>query len=267
MQPLPRLLCLCLGLQLLLVSGAKADAELCPHPVIIGWEPWPPYQYVNEDGILTGVDIDMASAIMSELHCQIEFQQVPWKRHLQGLKEGLLDIALGASKTPERAEYAHFSTPYRQELNSLFVRRNTDTESMNTMEDFLKAGNRLGVTLGYFYGDELQALMNQPEYNTRVSYVRDNIQLYQMLDKRRIDGFLADALTVSYQSRQFPEILEFQPVLYANSSHIYIMLSKKKVDIAFVNKLNKTLERMKDTGVLFKINSRYIIPEYQIEAP
>lgn len=257
-----RIICQLLLLLTWIPLHAAAEGDLCDRPLLIGWEPWPPYQYLNNSGTLTGVDIDMANTIMAELKCPVEFQQTPWKRHLQALQDGLLDIALGASKTPEREEYAHFSTPYRQELNSLFILRDLKSTPIRSLQEFLHMGKRLGVTLGYFYGQELQSLFDKKEYHGQLSYVRDNIQLYQMLDKRRIDGFLADALTVSYQSKQFPEIYRFRPVLHANASPIFFMLSKKTIEPAFVEKLNSTLEDMKSSGTLFNITNQYLLPEH-----
>jgi hypothetical protein len=44
-------------------------------------------------------------------------------RHMGDIKNGVRDIAAGAFKNPERAEYAYFSAPYRKETDVLYVRK------------------------------------------------------------------------------------------------------------------------------------------------
>ena len=91
----------------------------------------------------------MANTIMAELKCPVEFQQTPWKRHLQALQDGLLDIALEHQNARTGRGMRTFP-PYRQELNSLFILRDLNPAPINSMQEFLHMGKRLGMTLGYF---------------------------------------------------------------------------------------------------------------------
>ncbi len=50
-------------------------------------------------------------------------KEVRWSDHIVGIRTGIYDIATQATITPERAEYAYFSVPYREEAIALIVPR------------------------------------------------------------------------------------------------------------------------------------------------
>ncbi len=62
---------------------------------VMGWESWEPFQYKNDQGEVTGLDIELISAIMGNIDRKISFKEMPWKRHLTLLEGGRVHIAAG----------------------------------------------------------------------------------------------------------------------------------------------------------------------------
>ena len=74
---------------------------------------WSPWTFHNEDGDLTGYDIEVARAIAAELGVEASFAEGEWDGLLAGLDSGRYDtMANGVSVTPEREEKYAFTEPY-----------------------------------------------------------------------------------------------------------------------------------------------------------
>ena len=75
----------------------------------IGWEPWEPYQYLDENKQLVGLDIELIQSVANIAGCKTKYIKIAsWKRNLIELAKGNLDLAIAASKTVERQEFAQF---------------------------------------------------------------------------------------------------------------------------------------------------------------
>lgn len=100
---------------------ANSWADCGKKPLVVAWEDWPPYQYKDKGGKITGLDNDIVLLVGKEAGCEIKLKSIPWKTTLKHIKAGKIHIALGASKTAEREVYANFSPIYRPEVMDLFV--------------------------------------------------------------------------------------------------------------------------------------------------
>ena len=101
--------------------GQNAQRELKS-----GWYPWDPYQYTvvkNDVKRLTGLDVQLIRAVFEQMGYEVAYEDVSWEQHQLDVKNGVRDIAAGAFKNAERAEYAYFSEPYRKETDVLYVRK------------------------------------------------------------------------------------------------------------------------------------------------
>lgn len=241
----------CFVLLIFVLNTAYADH----YPYAAGWELWYPYQYHNKKGELVGLDIDSFNAIAKQADIQAHFLQVNWKRHLQMLKNGKMDIAVGASFNEERAQYAYFTSPYRIEKVSLFVKKGKVSETkLSQLSDLITSKYIIGVEAGYFYGKEFQELSNNPEFTNHINEVIDLEQNVTMILKGHIDGFLVDPVTLKAFVAKYDLENEFEMhSLPIYQDDIHIMLSKKTCPPELVNLLNQSIEYLKSNGQLEQI--------------
>lgn len=253
-----KLLFAILASSIVILSGSNLWAA-CSNPLLMGWEPWEPYQYqINEQ--LTGLDIELIRTILKNSQCDVTFKEMPWKRHLTEIEKGRVDLAAGASKTSEREVYANYSAPYRTESAVLYVRKGeSNSLKYAELKDIINSSFRLGVARGYYYGENYAQLLKQPKFKAQIHDVTDGNLNYKKLLKKRIDGFLDDpfAATARLRREGLQDQIEIHPMkIY--SDDIFVMFSKKSVEPGIIDAFNQSLEQLKANGVYQQVVDKYL---------
>ncbi len=227
--------------------------------LVIGWEDWPPYEFKDDDGNFTGVDIDLVSAIIENMNYSTFFKEVPWKRNLKEIENGTIDITMGASKTPEREAFAYFSDPYRNESVAMYIRKaDVNKYSFTSLDDIIGTSFRLGVTSGSYNGEKYSVLVNNPEFMKRITETTVESNNYKMLSSNRLDGFLADTVSTTAGLKEeglFDQFVIFMPIY---SDDVFVMLSKKSINPSQVRAFNASLAELKSNGTYNKIMDKYL---------
>ncbi|MBF0549901.1 MAG: amino acid ABC transporter substrate-binding protein [Deltaproteobacteria bacterium] len=225
----------------------------------VGWEPAAPYQYLDSKGHLTGLDIELFSAIAKKVNVKLEFKKILWKKLLSEVEQGTMDIALSATKTAEREKFAFFSDPYRKEVIVLFVRRGeSEKYHFKTLNDLVGSKFRLGVTSGNFYGKSFDLLMKNPTFVKQTEEASDDLSNYQKLLANKIDGFLADQTGTVIDIRK--EGLNGKMDIYPmdiTTEDICFIFSRKSVKPDMVGTFNAGLKALKASGDYDKIINKF----------
>ena len=241
---------------LLLISFSLFPADM--KKLISSWEPWEPYQYMQLDKV-TGLDIQLLTAILNNMDYEVEFLERPWARQLVEIKMGKIDLTGGASKTPEREQYAYFSEPYRTESVVLYIlKEKAGKIKISSLDQIAGSSFKLGVTRDYYYGEEYEKLLENPAFRRNLQEVTDEEINYKKLIGGRIDGFLGDPIVSTRglkKNRLFSKVhVQFE----VYSDDIYVMFSKKSTSPALVAKFNKSLSELKANGIHKGILNKYL---------
>lgn len=95
---------------------------------------WAPWTYEDENGKLTGFEVDVASAVAEKLGVKAEFVTGEWDGLLAGVQGGRYDLmANGVGYTEERAKAYYYSDFYAFNRTALVVRG--DNEGIHSLED------------------------------------------------------------------------------------------------------------------------------------
>lgn len=106
---------------------------------------FPPMEYRDEKGKLTGFDVDLADEIGRRLGVAIEWVPTAWDGVILALQSGKFDIILSSMTiTEERAKMLDFSPPYIWGAQIVVVREKDD--SVKSVPDL--AGKVVGSQLG-----------------------------------------------------------------------------------------------------------------------
>lgn len=217
----------------------------------MGYVPdWPPYQYTDARGVAQGVDIEAARRVLGDLGCPVQMVSVGWPRLFSMLEKGAVDMAAGLSVTPERADIARFSAPYRRELIGLYVRSGqSGTYTFSTLKDIAGSGFRLAVTAGSFYGDEFARLMDSPGFRSHVTEVQ-GADTPSLVAIGRVDGYLLDVLTAAafVDSPDDPMPLERHPGFFIDNGPIHFAFSRGRIAAPFVDRVNAALAAVPTAG-------------------
>ncbi len=244
----------------LLVLAVSLGSGVNACELRMGWEPWKPYQYRNEEGDLKGLDIELMKAVTRQMGCDLTLVERPWKRHLRDLREGRVDLAAGADYSERRADYARFSDAYRTETVRLFVRAGEVAHyQLDTLSDVTEGNFRLGISRGYDYGDTFDAIAARPGAAEHIHAARNDLLNYRKLARKRVDGILTDPLVLHARVRGTELEGAFEPYpLAVKQARIHVMFSRASTSEALVQRFNRAMETITQNGAYDRIFNAYV---------
>ena len=238
-------------------SATTAQTGSCEFTV--GFDAWEPYQYIDVGARVTGLDIELVSAVLNTMGCQVDFKAGTWVSLLGELKNGEIDILLGASKTPAREEFALFSQAYRTEEYTLYVQKD-DAQKLDysSIASFIEGGNRIGVVEDYYYGPEVAMLRDgSATSDAFVPAIMGEVNVARLLD-RDIEGFLEDSFVgASFIRRKALGDFIVAQGLKILSGDTHMMFSKKTVSPDQVAQFDQALQIVKASQQYHEIFARY----------
>ncbi|MEM7054700.1 MAG: transporter substrate-binding domain-containing protein [Pseudomonadota bacterium] len=242
------------------MAAAEAVPEPEPCTLTAGWDPWEPYHYIAAGSEVRGLDIEMIEAIANLANCEVSFEQGNWSGLLNQLRNGNVDVMMGATQIPERENFAHFSEPYREDSFMLYILQGEEERVGNhSLEELMQDGFRIGITQGYYYGAEFDELQMRPELADQIVDVSVGEMNFTHLLDGRIDGFLEHSPVATAIKRRRGDT---DPIVATELSigggPVTFMFSRESVDQEIVQRFNDALQELKDSGEHERMLSRYM---------
>jgi polar amino acid transport system substrate-binding protein len=219
-----------------------------------------PYSFKDVDGGFKGLHVDLVREALHRMQCEAQFVDIPWNRALRDLQSGQLDMLPGAADTPERQIYALFSKPTNRARNVLFVRLDSRKKyKLSKMADLIGTDFRLAVRRGAAYSDAYDALLENPQFLSHLTFVATGESGLQMMAAGRVDGRLGDELTGMLTIRYLglDKLITRSKLVIADDSDL-VAFSKVTNSLAFVQKFNAALGSMLADGSYKKVLERYM---------
>lgn len=228
--------------------------------LVMGWDPWEPYQYqITDQGVL-GLDVEILTAILENAGCNISFRRGSWTVLLGLLKSGEVDILAGATQTPDRDQFAWFTDVYRDEEFCLYVPPDQfEGQSEPDIEQLLETGFRIGVIEGYLYGESVAGLQNDPRFQDQFVYSSMGETSVALLLDRKVDGIIEDKFVgaaIIRRKNLFDQVVEHSTKLH--KSGVQIMISRASVDEPLFQKINNSLHQLLTNGRIEEVLSHYL---------
>lgn len=89
--------------------------------IVAGDEYFPPYEYIDTNGVYKGFNIDVMHAIAIEMGLDIEIKPMKWKNVKVALENGEIDAIQGITNTYEREKQIAFTKPYLVTSQMIFI--------------------------------------------------------------------------------------------------------------------------------------------------
>jgi polar amino acid transport system substrate-binding protein len=226
---------------------------------VLGFDAWEPYQYADVGDRVAGLDIELVAAVVEGMGCQLTYQQGTWVDLLTALKEGEVDILLGASKTETREQFAFFSDAYRMEEFSLYIRKGDKVQAeYKSISDFIKNGSRIGIVGDYVYGPDVSSLLDDPETSKYfVNAIMGELNVARLLDGD-IDGFLEDSFVgATLLRRKALSNYIIAQGISIQTGDAYVMFSQKSVTQEQLSDFNAQLKKVKNSQAYQDIVDKY----------
>jgi len=212
---------------------------------------WQPYLIKQGDTFL-GTEVDAVNTIFKDSAFCVKWIYFPSLLRVQEeLKYGRVDITFAASYTEKRAQYAHFSSPYREEIMLLY--KHKDSPDVTSLPAIFNYNHTTAVNRGSFFGDEFEQL-REPFFKQIILTAQANNR-FGMLDKKRVDYIIDDSVVAAHLAKKYNSILKVNSIAPININNVHFMLSKKSVSPAEVTAINQLIYKNKEAIKLIYQNN------------
>jgi polar amino acid transport system substrate-binding protein len=190
-----------------------------------------PFEYVDEQGHITGFHSELVRAVAARLGWQLQFLRVPWKRAQYMLENGQVDAVSYMGSTPERQKYALFldGNMLHVQHNTLFIRKEDQgrIRYQAPVTEMMKHW-RFGAPQGYVLGKELDtAIKGEPSVDLTA---HTQAQLLAMLIAKRLDVVAAEVLALQLVKptiRDVDKLVQALPGAIFSGNPMYIAFPLK----------------------------------------
>ncbi|ABF46280.1 MULTISPECIES: transporter substrate-binding domain-containing protein [Deinococcus] len=230
------------------LSAQAAVPTLTPGVLKIAMEgTYPPFTYKDEQGQLSGFDVDIAKAVAAKLGLRPEFVLTEWSGILGGLQANKYDVIVNqVGITPERQKTIGFSRPYAYSSPQIIVRKGSSFNP-KTLADL--KGKRVGVGLGSNFEQQLRQAggINVVTYPGAPEYLAD-------LAAGRLDAAYNDRLLVGYLITKNNLPIKGAGVIGQPEP---VGIAFKKTNTALGNAINRALLQIQADGTYAKISRKW----------
>ena len=216
---------------------------------------FPPFNFYDEDGQLTGFNVDLARSICLAAKAACDIQVKPWDELLLTLRRGQADAAIAGHRvTATSIESADFSTPYLYTPGRFAVRRAAEKREI-TPEGL--EGQRIAVIRGTAHEAYLKTFFR----DSRIEVHPSSDSARDALAEGKIDYLFDDGISLSFWlngtlSRQ---CCEFRggPFLEAKYFGDGIAIALKKNDRQMKELIDRAIADLRDGGRMEELVGRY----------
>lgn len=240
-------------------TGKVSDAD--KRPVIkIGTDGYPPYNYLDEDGVPTGIDVDLATEAFGRMGYDVEVVSIDWERKKELVENGTIDCIWDCFTMAGRLDDYQWAGPYMISNQVVAVNENSDIYKLSDL-----AGKK--VAIQSTTKPESILLNREDEWIPKLGKLiclEQRELIYTFLGKGYADAVAAHETSILQYMKDYNvkfRILE-EPLMTVG------------IGIAFANndtrglqdELDQVLDKMREDGTSEKIIGKYLDdPEKYLE--
>jgi polar amino acid transport system substrate-binding protein len=212
---------------------------------------FPPFAYVDENGLPDGFDVKAVEWIAREMGFKVEHQALDWDAMIAGLIEKNIDlIAAGMSATDKRKEQVSFTITYWTIEQFLLTKR----DSRLSVADILSRGNKIGVQRGTTEAEWIEEKLPKKVRSNFTLIYYDSVPLIieDVVKGRIVAAAMSDALAKDALKRKHVRIagtfgMPSEKLAYA----------VRKEDTVLLCKLNKGLKLLMASPYWVELKKKY----------
>ena len=207
---------------------------------------WPPYVF-SEDGGAEGISVDITRRAAAVAGLEVSFEELPWNRCLEMVRQGAFDGVLDAA---ERPEFLQGPASYSVYTNTFWVHEDSPVQrfAFSAFE-----GGTVGLVSGYSYPKDLLDSLDQ--VGARIEYAVDDRANIRKLAFGRVGAIVADFANTLQITRE--KDLNIRP-LSPTHSRDRLYLSMHAARAVEHKALNDAIEQLFSTGVVEQVYRDHI---------
>lgn len=244
---------LAINVSLLLSVVIPASAGTNPTLIAAGDRGYPPYHYLDANGIASGFDVDILDAVAGHLNYTLRFELGDWEEAQNRLTAGEVDI-IPMFVSEQRRERFLFSSPFLIRQHLAFGHEGTaEIDGIEALEDqrvALQAGGHAAQTLADLGYEQLVLLDSEPGAIAAVADGRADYALITMY--------------VGYQAirdLRTTDIVALSPPLLSSDYAFAVTPARPEL----VNELNLALAELRRSGQFDRLYQAHLADLYTPE--
>ena len=213
----------------------------------------PPFSYLDENGVLSGYEVEILNAVAAELGTTIEWRQVTRENELEELLTGRVDALIGEKVHTRPAEQQlEFSHPYYLNAQRMVV---VETQPYQSFADL--SGQPISVVQGSKADVAVEILVDAGlGYDVRRYFTQT--QALDALANGEVQAMVGELDNLERAGRQGMRFIE-QPVRLDPYA-----IAMRRGDVNMRNAINRALQRMFASGQVTGIYGKWF-PERELD--
>ncbi len=234
-------------------SAAAGNSEIVSRPrLAVGSDNYPPYNYLDENGKPTGIDVDIVTEACSRIGYDAEFSYIIWEDKDTLLESGEIDIIAGCFTMTGREDLYSWIGPYATSNQSVAVAAESDIYTLADLKDKVVAVQSTTKPETIF----LKQLNPDVGEIHSLYCIEDRSLIFPLLGKGYVDAIAAHEESIKQYMSDYGvdyRIIE-EPIQSVSLG--YAMIKDDPTGIA--KQLDETLSAMHADGTLLACYSKYM---------
>ncbi len=218
----------------------------------VGSDSYPPFNYLDEDGIATGIDVDLAKEAFKRMGYNVEIVQIDWENKKNLVENGDIDCIWGCFSMAGRIDDYNWAGSYMVSNQVVAVNNDSDIYTLADLKDKNLAIQSTTKPETIFLKRTDERI---PQLSNLLSLEKREL-IFTFLGKGYVDAIAAHETSIIQYNKDYDtnyRILE-EPLMVVG---IGVAFSKYD-DRGICQQLDKTLEEMRLDGTSEKIISKYL---------
>ena len=231
-------------------ENRKVSGEL--PQIIVGSDDYPPFNYSDENGQPTGIDVDLAKEAFDRMGYQAVFRQINWEEKKELVENGKIDCIWGSFSIDGREDEYNWAGPYMVSRQVVAVNESSDIYTLQDLE-----GKRVAVQSTTKPEELFEKHEDSRIPNIKELFSMQNRELiYPFLSKGYADAAAAHETAIIQYMKDYDlqyRILE-EPLLTVGLGVAFSKTDNRGI----AEKLTEVFEEMSADGTTEKIAGRYL---------
>ncbi len=173
-------------------STPKPDMDGIDRLRFITDNDFPPFNYLDEDGSLTGFNVDVARSICEILAVECDVRAVAWDQMFETLNKGDADAAVASIRiSGENLKHADFTQRYHETPARFIARKDSPLREMRPEE---LRGRKIGIVKGTSHEAYVRTFFEESEIVT----FDDGVTAREALKDRAVDLLFGDGIGLMF---------------------------------------------------------------------
>ena len=232
-------------------GGTNAKDSGLPQ-IIVGSDTYPPYIYLNNDGVPAGIDVEIATEAFRRMGYAARFETIDWEQKTDLVESGAIDCIWGCFSMQGREEMYRWAGPYMVSRQVAAVDADSSIRSLSDLADKTVAVQSTGKPEEIFLSGSDPRI---PQTVEVLSIENRSVQ-YALLSCGYVDAIAAHETGIlQYMKDNSVEfrILE-EPLLVTGLGAAFAKNDTRSLD----SQLTDTLAQMRTDGTLEQILGKYL---------